>query len=377
MDIQAALLRETSTPFQIETIQLESPRTNEVQVQIVGVGICHTDVKMAEGYRPMPLPVVLGHEGAGIVTAVGANVTKVKPGDAVVLSFNSCGHCDNCQSGHPSTCDDVGPLSFSCERPEDGSSPLSQDGAKVSGYFFGQSSFATHAITTERNVVKVPDDVLGDVLGDGPDLNTLALLGPLGCGIQTGAGAVLNALQVEAGSTLAVFGTGSVGLSAVMAGVIAGASMIIAIDLNEKRLALAVELGATHTLNPTTTSDLVATVKDICGGKGAHYSLDTTNVPSVVRQAVDCLRIRGSYGHVGGAGTEITLSTSTLLFGRTMIGIVQGDSIPDIFIPRLIALYRAGQFPFDKLVTFYAFEEINRAVDEMHEGKCVKPVLLV
>ena len=363
LQIQAAVLRETSAPFQIERLQMEAPRHDEVQVQIVGAGICHTDVKMAGGYLPLPLPVVLGHEGAGIVTAVGSGVRKVQVGDHVVLSFNSCGYCDNCQSGHPAVCDEVGFLSFGCERPSDGSSPLSQNGAVVHGYFFGQSSFATHAITTERNVVKVPRDV------------PLELLGPLGCGIQTGAGAVLNSLQVEAGTTLAVFGTGSVGLSAIMAAVIAGATTIIAIDLNESRLALAQELGASHALNPQNTPDLVAAIKEICDGKGAHYSLDTTNVPAVVRQAFDCLRIRGTYAHVGGTGTELTFSSSQLIFGRTIMGVVQGDSVPDIFIPRLIELYRRGEFPFDRLVTYYDFADINQAVGDMHAGITIKPIL--
>ena len=218
-------------------------------------------------------------------------------------------------------------------------------------------------MATERNVVKVPADM------------PLELLGPLGCGIQTGAGAVLNALQVEAGSSLAVFGTGSVGLSAIMAAKVAGATTIIGIDLNPARLELARELGATHTLNPSEAPDLVAAIQQIGGGKGVHYSIDTTNVSGVVRQATDCLRIGGSYGHVGGAGTEITISTSTLLFGRKMIGIVQGDSVPDVFIPRLVELYRQGLFPFDKLVTFYELADINKAVSEMYAGICVKPIL--
>ncbi len=362
-EIQAAVLRDLSSPFQIEPLQLESPRRDEVQVRIAGVGICHTDVKVAEGYVPLPLPVVLGHEGAGIVTAVGTGVTKVQPGDPVVLSLNSCGRCDNCQSGHPAYCDDVGFLSFGCARPSDGSSPLSCNGAVVHGYFFGQSSFASQAMATERNVVKVSDDL------------PLEMLGPLGCGIQTGAGAILNSLRVEPGTTLAVFGTGSVGLSAIMAAVIAGATTIVAVDLNDRRLTLAQELGATHALNPQDATDVVAAIKAICGGRGTHYSLDTTNHPDVVRQAFDSLRIRGVYGHVGGGGHDLTFSGSQLLFGRTITGIVQGDSVPDILIPRLIEWYRRGQFPFDRLVTFYEFGDINQAVADMKTGSAIKPII--
>ena len=363
IDIQAAVLRGVSEPFKVEQIQLDPPQHNEVQVEIAGVGICHTDVKMQNGYRPMPMPVVLGHEGSGVVTAVGSSVTKVVPGDHVVLTFNSCGHCDNCQEGHPAVCDDVGYLSFGCERPGDGGSPLSQDGQKISGYFFGQSSFASHAIATERNVVKVPKDV------------PIELLGPLGCGIQTGAGTVLNALKPEAGSTLAVFGAGSVGLSAIMAAVVAGVGTIIAIDLNGPRLELARELGATHTLNPKETAEVVGAIQQTCGGKGAHYAIDTTNVPSVIQQAFKCLRIRGTLAHVGGGGPEIGFEAGHLLFGRTIMGVVQGDSVPDVFIPRLVELYKAGRFPFDRLVSYYQLSEINQAIEDMHSGHVIKPIL--
>ncbi|MEM8857646.1 MAG: NAD(P)-dependent alcohol dehydrogenase [Chloroflexota bacterium] len=364
IEIQAAVLRSVSEPFQIEPLEIDAPQPNEVQVKIAGVGICHTDVKMQNGYRPMPMPVVLGHEGAGVVTAVGSAVSKVGVGDHVVLTFNSCGHCENCQEGHPAVCDDVGYLSFGCERPSDGGSPLSQNGEKVSGYFFGQSSFATVAMATERNVVKVPKDV------------PLELLGPLGCGIQTGAGTVLNALQPEAGSSLVVFGAGSVGLSAVMAAKVAGVGKIIAVDLNPDRLKLAEELGATHVLNPQLSSDVVETIQQICDRKGAHYAIDTTNVPIVIQQAVACLRIRGTYAHVGGGGIDITVPAGQLLFGRTMMGVVQGDSIPDVFIPRLIELYKSGRFPFDKLVSYYPLGQINQAIQDMHDGKVIKPILL-
>ncbi len=363
MNATAAILRETAGPYTIEPVELEAPRANEVLVRVVGTGICHTDVKMKDGYRPMPLPVVMGHEGAGVVEAVGSEVTKVNVGDHVVLSFNSCGICDNCQQGHPAFCHEVGFLSFGCKRPSDGSSPISQNGEVVYGYFFGQSSFASHAITTERNVVKVRKDV------------PLEMLGPLGCGLQTGAGAVLNSLNAEAGTSIVIFGTGSVGLSAVMAAVVAGCTTIVAVDINVDRLALAQELGATHTLNPAEVNEIVQTIRDISGNGGAQYSVDTTGNPNVLRQAVECLRIRGVCGHLGGGGADVILPMGHLLFGRSIQGIVQGDSVPDIFIPRLINLYLAGLFPFDRLISYYSLEQINEAIDDMHHGKAIKPVL--
>jgi len=362
MEIQAAILRETAEPYRIEAVELEAPRANEVLVRIVGTGICHTDVKMQNGYREMPLPVVLRHEGAGVVEAIGVAVSKVQVGDHVVLSFNSCGLCANCQSGQPAYCHEVAPLSFSCKRPADGSSPLSQKGQVVHGYFFGQSSFASCAIATERNVVKVRQDA------------PLEILGPLGCGLQTGAGAVLNALEAEAGSSIVIFGTGSVGLSAIMAAGIAGCITIVGVDLNEARLTLAQELGATHTINPANTEDVVGRISTICGG-GAHYSVDTTGHPNVLRQAVECLRILGVCGHVGGGGADVSIPMGHLLFGRTIWGIIQGSSIPDIFIPRLIDLHLSGRFPFDRLISFYDLADINQAVADMHAGKAIKPIV--
>lgn len=362
MKATAAILKDVGRTFQVETIEIEPPRANEILVRIVGTGVCHTDVKMAEGYRPMPMPVVLGHEGAGIVEAVGSQVTKVQPGDRVVLSYNSCGLCANCQTGQAAYCDEVGPLSFSCKRPSDGSSPLSQNGAVVYGYFFGQSSFASYALTTERNVVKVTQDV------------PLEILGPLGCGIQTGAGAVLNALDPEPGSSIVIFGTGSVGLSAVMAAVIAGCTTIIAVDLNPQRLELAQSLGATHTLNPAETTGIVPAITEICGG-GAAYTLDTTGNPNVLRQAVEALKILGVCGHLGGGGADVAIPMGHLLFGRTIQGIIQGSSVPDVFIPKLIDLYLSGRFPFDQLISFYPLANINEAIDDMHHGKVIKPVL--
>ncbi len=364
MRIDAAVLNELAGEFTIEALDLEAPRAHEVRVEIAGVGICHTDVKMARGYRPVRLPLVLGHEGSGTVVDVGSEVTKVRPGDRVVLSFDSCGACEHCQSGHPAVCDLVDELTFGCARL-DGSSPLKRDGEVVHGCFFGQSSFSTIALATDRNTVRVDADA------------PLELLGPLGCGVQTGAGAVFNSLDVQPGTSLVVFGAGTVGLSAVMAARVVGAGTIVAVDRHPSRLSLAADLGATHTIDTSQVEGpdtLVAAVKAACGG-GAHYALDTTNVVSLVEAAIGSLRVRGTYGHVGGGGTTIGVSTGHLLAGRTITGIIQGDSVPDVMIPRLIDLHRQGRFPFDRLVTFYEFGDINQAISDMQAGETVKPVL--
>lgn len=202
MQITAAVVREKASPFQITELELAEPRNDEVLVRIVASGVCHTDLIIRDQYYPVPLPVVLGHEGSGVVEQVGKDVTKVQPSDHVVMSFFSCGNCPNCRQGKPGYCLNFYNSNFSGARL-DGSSAFKQGETKVHGHFFGQSSFATYALASERNIVKVPKDV------------PLELLGPLGCGVQTGAGSVLNSLNPEVGSSIAVFGADSVGLSAV------------------------------------------------------------------------------------------------------------------------------------------------------------------
>ena len=364
MQVTAAVARSRGEPFSIEELELDEPRDDEVVVRIVAAGVCHTDLFIRDGHYPTPFPSVLGHEGAGVVEAVGRSVRKVRPGDHVALSFGSCGQCGSCQRGRPGYCLDFWGSNFGCAR-QDGSTTLARGGEPVHGRFFSQSSFATHALATVRNVVKVPEDA------------PLELLGPLGCGIQTGAGTVLNALKPPPGSTLVVFGCGSVGLSSVMAAPLTGATTIVAVDVNDDRLALAGELGATHTVNPR-DGDPVEQVREATGGGGAAFAVEATGLPEVLRQAVDCLSAGGTAAVVGAApiGAEVALDMSTILaLGRTVRGVVEGDSVPDVFIPALIELYRQGRFPFDRLVTFYDFEELNRAADDSEAGRVVKPIV--
>lgn len=363
MKITAAMAREKAQPFSVEELELEEPRPDEILVRISGAGVCHTDLIIRDQWYPVPLPAVLGHEGSGVVEQVGERVGKVQPGDHVVLTYRSCATCANCKRGAPAYCLDLYNQNFGCSRP-DGSNALSSDGQEINGHFFGQSSFATYALATERNTVKVREDL------------PLELLGPLGCGIQTGAGGVLNALHPEAGSSIAVFGTGSVGMSAIMAAWVAGCTTIIGVDLNAGRLELAQELGATHTINGAEVEDVVEAIQEITGG-GANYTVETTAVPAVFRQAVDSLTLSGECGLIGGAalGTEVSLDMNNILFGRKVRGVIEGDSIPDIFIPRLIELYDQGRFPFDRLVKFYDLEDINQAVEDSESGETIKPVV--
>lgn len=366
MEIDAAVVREESGPFEIETLELDDPQPGEVLVRVVGAGLCHTDLAVRDQYYPTPLPAVLGHEGSGVVEAVGEGVTKVEAGDRVVLTFDHDGTCRNCREGDVAYCDDFFAHNFAGRRVTDGSSPIHDDGEEVSGMFFGQSSFATHSIATERNVVPVGDDV------------PLELLGPLGCGVQTGAGAVINTLDPQAASSIVVFGTGSVGLSAVMAADLKGCTDIVAVDLMESRLEKALELGATHAIDPTSVDDTVDAIHGHLGG-GADYSVETTANTTVLRQAVDCLRQNADCAVVGAPplGTEVELDVNNVLFGRNVKGVIEGNSMPDLFIPDLIELYRAGKFPFDELVTYYDFGDIERAIAEQEAGEAIKPVLRV
>ncbi|PPA69435.1 NAD(P)-dependent alcohol dehydrogenase [Jeotgalibacillus proteolyticus] len=361
MKIKAAVTNAQGEDFILKEVDLAAPKANEVLVKIVATGVCHTDA-VARDAAIAPLPAVLGHEGSGIVEAVGAGVTRLEKGDHVVLSFAHCGHCENCLIGHPTVCETFNDLNFGGVN-DDHTHRLSQDGQPLST-FFGQSSFGTFAVAHERNVVKVDKDV------------DLALLGPLGCGIQTGAGTVLNKLKPEFGSTIAIYGAGAVGLSAIMAAKIVGCQTIIAVDVHDSRLDMAKQFGATHALNGTQV-DVVKEIKEITNG-GTKYAVDTTGVPPVVRQSLQALRPLGVSAIVGVTPEmNIDVHNDLMAEGKTMVGVIEGDAVPNVFIPQLIAYFKAGQFPFDKLVTFYEFDQINEAFVDSKAGRTIKPVLRI
>ena len=362
-EITAAVVRQKGGPFAIEKLKIENLNDDEVLVKIVATGMCHTDMVVRDQAYPVPLPLVLGHEGSGVVEKVGKSVGKVEVGDHVALTFHSCGHCRSCLKGEPTYCMNFYSLNFGGGR-EDGTTALTDKSGAVHDHFFGQSSFATYAVANQRNVVKVPKDV------------PLELLGPLGCGIQTGAGAVLNALKVRPGESLAVFGAGAVGLSAIMAAKAAGVTTIIAIDVVPARLELAKELGASHAVN-SKEKNVVEEIQKITDG-GVNYSLEATGIPAVLRQAVDALGVRGTCGFVGAPalGTEAKFDVNSMMLpGKKLIGIIEGDSVPEIFIPQLISLYKRGLFPFDRLIKFYSMKDINQAAEDSEKGITVKPII--
>jgi aryl-alcohol dehydrogenase len=363
MQIQAAIVRERSGPFVIETAELCEPRVDEVIVRVVATGLCQTDLHARDGYYESAYPAVYGHEGAGVVHAVGGAVRSLKPGDHVVMSYPWCGSCANCARQMPNYCVHGRRLKSAGTRA-DGSTLLAQDGAPVYGAFFQQSSFGSFALTQARYAVKVR--------GDAP----LEKLGPLACSGQTGAGAVLNVLRPAAGDSFAVFGTGAVGLSALMAAKIAGCEPIVAVDVHDHRLALARELGATHTINHRGCADVVAAIGRIAGG-GVRHAVETSAAPAVLREAVECLMPAATCVLLGSArkGTEVALEMPFVQQGRVVRGVVQGDSVPQHFIPQLVDLIMAGQFPIEQMITFYDFADIERAAKESAAGIAIKPVL--
>ncbi|QJT05756.1 NAD(P)-dependent alcohol dehydrogenase [Streptomyces asoensis] len=362
---RAAVVESGGAPFTLSDVVLDDPAPHEAVVRLVAAGLCHTDLGVASGGLPFPLPGVLGHEGAGVVESVGSAVTGVAPGDHVVLSFTSCGDCRNCHGGHPAYCATWLPLNLIGGRRADGTSTISRDGEPLGGHFFGQSSFVERALVDERSLVKVDPAV------------PLASIAPLGCGVQTGVGAVWNVLKPATGSTIVVLGAGAVGLSAVMAAALTPATTIIAVDRVAERLQLAKELGATHTVDASGTP-LGEAVAEITGGQGADGIVETTGNTAVLRQGVDALAARGTLVVVGAPpfGSEVALDVNGLLGGKRVVGLTLGDSETQSFIPALVELVKAGRLPLDRLIATYPFADIDQAVQDMTAGRTIKPVLL-
>ncbi|WP_319449810.1 MULTISPECIES: NAD(P)-dependent alcohol dehydrogenase [unclassified Mycobacterium] len=359
MKITAAVLHEHDKPFSVEALDLDEPRPGELLVKVSAVGMCHTDLVVRHGL-PIPLPIVFGHEGSGIVEAVGRDVTRFAVGDHVVMSFDHCGWCPQCLTGQPAYCTEFVLRNLTGRRMDGTTAAATEDGVAVSSRWFGQSSFATHAIVTERNLVKVD-----------PSL-PLEVLCPLGCGIQTGAGAVLNTVNLRSGQRLAVFGVGAVGMAAVMAAKLVGASEIIAVDLDPDRRTLALELGATTVIDG---ADPDAVAKMGADTYGADCCLDTTGAAQVVDAAISLLGPRGRLALVAAGSDPVTVQPERLM-GRSLTYVLEGDAVPQVFVPQLISYWQRGLFPVDRLIRQYPLEAINNAEQDSLSGKTIKPVLM-
>jgi len=366
MRATAAVFEKLFTPLSVAEVEIDEPGPGEVLVKIVASGVCHTDALARDGDMPFPAPGVLGHEGAGIVAAVGAGVTSVAAGDKVVIGWPWCGSCRNCLEGQPRYCLQLGPLVIAGSRGDGSTSLRRADGSPLHSHFFGQSSFATYSICAANALVRVDPDT------------DVSVLGPLACGIGTGAGAVLNALRPWAGSSIVVYGAGAVGLSAIMAARLTGATSIIAVDRLASRLSLARVLGATETIDVSSGTDPVAAVREIVGGP-ADFSMDAAGNVNVLRQAADSVGMRGTVALIGGApaGASFSLDHMSTLWGKKVVGILGGEGRSESLITTLITLNKQGRFPYDRLIETFALEQVNDALEASHRGDVIKPVLIM
>ena len=366
MKITALVVEEKDAPFTVQEVELAEPGRGEVRLKMVATGVCHTDAITRAGDMPMPFPSILGHEGAGVVEKLGAGVTQVAVGDKVIVGWPFCGECRNCLDGHPRYCLRTGEALVSGRRFKGelaGTSAYSRDGEPLNGHFFGQSSFATHSIVSADALVQAPDDT------------PLELLGPLACGLGTGAGAVLNEARPSLGDSVLVAGVGAVGLAAIMAARNSGVTKIIAVDVHDSRLELAREFGATHAVN-SGRRDLVEAVTEITGST-VDYAFDCTGVIAVIEKLADCLGMLDTLVLVGGApaGASFRLDHLSTLWGKRVIGVLGGGGRSGQLIPALIELHQQGRFPFDRLVKYYELDEIEQALADSKSGAVVKPIL--
>ncbi len=361
---QAALMREPHGHWSMETVTVAEPGPDEVRVRVLASGVCQTDMHARDGFFPMPCPAVYGHEGAGIVEKVGAGVTHVAPGDHVIMANPSCGACDDCRAGFETYCTNAARLKFSGLRADGRSVSFVCDGQPIHGSFFQQSSFAAVTLAMARSTIRVPHDA------------PLEVLAAIPCGVNAGAGAVLNVLEPKAGDSYVAFGIGTVGFAGMLAARLCGCEPIVAVDLFEDRLALARELGAHATVNAG-DPDLVTKVRRLIGGRGARFCLEAAGSPQALRAAVEVLAPRGTACLVGSArpGAEVSLEMKTIQQGRIVRGCIQGESDVQRFLPRLIELFMSGKLPIDRLVRHYPHAAINEAAADMHAGRTIKAVL--
>ncbi|KAH0429152.1 alcohol dehydrogenase [Colletotrichum camelliae] len=364
------VVEEVNADFKLVPVILDEIRPDEVLVEMKYSGVCHTDVVTQKGGLPMvEFPAIFGHEGAGVVRGFGKDV-RIKDlavGDNVLLSFTSCNSCDTCASGHTALCPESSKLNIGSVRRDKTTPARLTDGRPVRSQFFGHSSFCKMSVVNGQSVVRCPESAAAN----------MEVYAPLGCGLQTGAGTVLNMIKPKKTDSIVVFGLGSVGLAALMAAKYLEVGQIIAIDIVPGRLELAKELGATHTFNSKESSDIVRDVQKATDG-GPMYAIDCTGVLKVIEDMIACVRPLGTAVLVGvpPPAADIKIDAQAfLLANKRLIGVIEGDSYPPDFIPKLISMHQEGKFPIDRLCKTYPASELNQAIHDMHTGQVIKPVI--
>ncbi|ROW10421.1 hypothetical protein VMCG_01806 [Cytospora schulzeri] len=382
---QSYVVRAAGGPITLETVHYDQIGDREMLVETVAVSVCASDVKAAEGHFFTQPPMVLGHEGAGIVKQVGAKVSAFRPGDKVILHYSSCGTCAMCSSGQNPYCDSMFELNFSGERgrvndatPDDGDgngnatrsvhAATTEDGVPLRSFFFGQSSMGRHALVRDTSAVKVD-----------ATREELKLFAALSCGVQTGAGAVLNVCKPLPGAAFAIFGAGAVGMAAALAAGLYAPAEVIVVDISQEKLDMIPSGFATRTICSSGKEKgvVAAEIKQLTGGKGVDYAIDCAGFGSVIVEGCSSLKPRGMVVGVGGGAAEAPLVVSEMLLGGfDYRGTHQGDAVSNNFIPYLIKLWRVGSFPFDKLVHYYKIEELSQVLDDLKHSRVIKPVLV-
>ncbi|KAJ5559114.1 alcohol dehydrogenase [Penicillium sp. DV-2018c] len=376
---KAIVAREPSQPgvvnWALEIVEVSSPGDDEVLVGMYAAGICHTDILLSSvpaGTMGIDYPKVVGHEGAGIIQAVGKNVQSVSIGDPVLLSFCYCSTCQQCQTSHPAYCDSFATKNYLGQQGT--MKTYSQIGGTedIWSQFFGQSSFAKYSTVKESSVVNVKDLI--------KDFSELKLFSPLGCGFQTGSGAILNITQAGPEDIVMITGLGAVGMGALLTAKIKKCKAIIAVDRVQSRIDLAKELGATHTINTSNPdfSTLDLAVRNLVPG-GVSIAIDTTGVPSIIEQSIQSTQARGKTVLVGAPPLDYMLNIHVAAYlnsGRALLGCIEGDSDPRVAIPQMIQWYREGLFPVDRFVEYFDAEDWSKALGSLKDGSVIKPVLI-
>jgi len=366
MQMQAAILWRQGEPLVVESVDLAPPQAGEALVKVKAAGVCHSDLHPARGDWPIETPVVLGHEGAGVVEEIGPGVERLRPGDHIIFCWApACGACQSCVAGRPVLCDRLERTTYRNRMPS-GGTRLRSNGQEVY-HFISTACFAEYAVVAEEGAIPVPPEVPFDVLAT------------VGCAVMTGVGAVIRAARVEAGSRVAIIGCGGVGLNMVQGAAIVGCERIIAVDVNAAKLEIATIFGATHTVDSSKT-DPVAAIRELTQGRGADYVFDSVGLPTTVAQSLQATGKGGTVVLTGLARFDTLASIPTFPFvmqEKRLIGSVYGSGQPQIDIPRLVALYQAGKLKLRELVSRgFSLAEVNTALATLEHGEVARGIIL-